>query len=329
MLDYINILINTSSLMYDNYLDLIEMERNGNFNSNNFKTKVTIIRQNIIIFNSILDKLTDNYENTIELYNYLINIDRFKNLREAKTDLSVTFCIEFDNKDEVIFAYIKNKIYQKLLLDINYLRESITNNYEDMTEEEKNILFFQSEYQYYIINDINMLILTMLKQARNTSTIPRIKEGITKMKYSYGFVLPYLQDYLVSKNFKIDSSPYILHHGLQYIYNLNEDDFLQSKINIILIILNEHLKLLKLFKDKSLNNYQNQLLAIDIEITIRSCLATSDDETRITINNLIKEIIKLFSKSSEYQKITKMLSNIVLKSNQDLSLVRIVSFKNE
>ena len=148
MLDYINILINTSSLMYDNYLDLIEMERNGNFNSNNFKTKVTIIRQNIIIFNSILDKLTDNYENTIELYNYLINIDRFKNLREAKTDLSVTFCIEFDNKDEVIFAYIKNKIYQKLLLDINYLRESITNNYEDMTEEEKNILFFQSEYQY-------------------------------------------------------------------------------------------------------------------------------------------------------------------------------------
>ena len=100
--------------------------------------------------------------------------------------------------------------------------------------EVKKVLEFKNEYQYSIINDIYMLFLAIIAKKKDIILNQDVLDKFIKIKYSYGFILPVLEENLINNNFEVDTKPYIVHHTVASFYRLSEKNFASSKKEIVL-----------------------------------------------------------------------------------------------
>lgn len=324
-------LISTAETIYKRTVKLYELEILGKKNSKDYEINLTSIKDNNATFNFYLSKLGSDYQKLLAAYEYIRKLDIFSHLDIANSDLKLALYTQLENKSSIIFAFIKNRFYQKLIEDPKYLSTLVAIDYSDVQDEEyrkaiMQVLLFQHGYICRIIDDVYMLFLTLLKQAKQKTNNQNIIEKLIKLKYGYSLMLPYLHDYLLSKKYTIDDYPYIIHHSLANVYQMDELGFQETKKSIILTIIAGNIELIKYLTDESFFNYKNVTLAIDIDATIRSCLVVADEKTRKTIENMLDIIInELENKTDEYQTIISILRAIPQKKLNDLSLVRIIT----
>ena len=327
----ITMLINVTDDIYDTYLALINLEMANNKNSEKYENLLESLKQEISIFNSILNRISLDYHMSLDVYNYLISLDRFKSLSIVNKKLSLSFTTKIEQRDEMVLAYIKNRIYQKLLQDADYTLATEKSIPEEMKDdaiigEVKKVLEFKNEYQYSIINDIYMLFLAIIAKKKNIILNHQdVLDKFTKIKYSYGFILPVLEENLINNNFEVDTKPYIVHHTVASFYRLSEKSFASSKKAIVLSTIVGNIGFIKYLYDANLQNHEMLALAINTEAIIRACLVVADVETRDIILNVLNSLASSLSLQSSYQKITAILKNIPNKINDDLSLAQIVS----
>lgn len=184
---------------------------------------------------------------------------------------------------------------------------------------------FKNEYQYSIINDIYMFFLAIIAKKKNIILNQDVLDKFIKIKYSYGFILPVLEENLINNNFEVDTKPYIVHHTVASFYRLSEKNFASSKKEIVLSTIVGNIGFIKYLYDANLQNHEMLALAINTEAIIRACLVIADVEIRDIILNVLNSLASSLSLQSSYQKITAILKNIPNKINDDLSLAQIVS----
>ena len=322
-------LVNVTDAIYDTYLVLMNLEMYGNKNSLDYKNNLEILKHNITVFDNILNRISSNYEMGLKAYEYLISLERFKSSALVSRDLKFSFITAFDKKDEMVLAYIKNRLYQKLLYNPDYAL-AMANIPEEMQDdviqsEVKRTLGFMTDYQCSIINDIYILFLTILDELKSKTINKIVLDKFARIKYSYGFVLPAVEEYLIDRCFDVDTKPYIFHHTLASLYQLSEKDFLNSKREIILNIVVGNLEFVKSLNDANFVDYQKLTLAIDIEAIVRACMVAADKETRNIILNLLNSLISSLDMQVGFETISSILKRIPSKMNDDLAKVQIVS----
>lgn len=333
--DYIiiEILISLAEDIYSSTMALYKLELFGKKDTQEYTKHLNSIKDNNVTFTHYLSILAKDYQKLLATYDYLIKKDYFSHLDATKSGLKMAFCTRLDDQYATMFAFIKNRIYQKIIEDYKYLITLISDDYSDISDEEykravKDVLFFQQNYTCKIIDDVYMLFLTLIEQEKGKTSSKEIIEKLTKLKYSYSLMLPYLHDYLLDKRYEVDESPFIMHHSFANIYQMDEEDFQESKKNIILNIVAGNIELIKYLEDDKILDYQNVALAIDIDATIRACIVVADKETRETIKDMLDTMINELENSDDYSVVVQILKKIFEREAKDLSLVRIVTIIN-
>lgn len=322
----ISMLINVTDAIYGDYIALMNLEITNNKNSEKYNRLLCNLKHYISIFDNILNRITPCYQMSLDVYNYLVSLERFKSSTIDKK-LSLSFITKIENKDEMVFGYIKNRIYQKLLYDVDYTLTTQNVLFEEIEDIGlKEVLEFKNAYQYSLINDIYTLFLTIVNKMLNRVENRKVIDKFTKIKYSYGLILPVLEEYLINRNFEIDAKTYIVHHAIADFYQQSEKNFDSSKREIVLGIISANIGFIKYLYDTNLNNYEILSLAINTEAIIRSCLLAADDETRNILLNMLNSLSINLNQLSNYQRISTILKNIPNKINDDLSLIQTINF---
>lgn len=330
MYEDITMLINVTDAIYDNYIALVNLEISGNKKESEYRNLLKGLKHEISVFDNILNRISPNYQMGLQAYEYLISLDRFKKSPLASNTLKLSFITKLDERDEIVLTYIKNRLYQRLFRDSDYILATAKGIPEEMQDDAiigdvKKILAFKSEYQYSIINDIYTLFLTIIASSKDKTSSKNILDKFTKIKYSYSLILPSIEEYLVNRNFDVAAKPFIFHHTVASLYQVSESAFATCKREIILNVVAGNLEVVKYLNDRNFLDYQKLALVIDIEATIRSCLAVADKETRDIILNLLNSLISSLQSQYGYQTIAKILKKIPEKTNDDLSLMQVIS----
>lgn len=329
----IEVLISLADDIYESTVDLYLLEIANEKNTEEYSKKIKSIKDNNATFNYYLSKLGVDYKKIIGTYNYLLSLNRFANLRIASSSFNIAFSTNLDDKNSMVFAFLKNRLYQKAVANPDYLMKICAKDLGEIEDEEfkkatEKILLFRYKYTLRIIEDIYMLFLTILNNSQNKTNNKEIIEKLTKLKYSYSLLLPYIQDYFVNKSYEVDAEPFITHHCIADLFHMDEKEFYDIENSNILTIIKGHLEFIKYLNDDAIIDYHNLSIAINVEAIIRACLVIADDETRSAVEDILKEMCQnLNSKTNKYQIITDILNNIPEKREIDLSLVRIVNIR--
>ena len=325
------VLLSLADDIYETTVDLYLLEISGEKNTDEYSKKIKSIKDNTYTFNYYLSKLGKDYQKIIDAYNYLASLKRFANLSITNHPFKITFSINLDDKNSVVFAFLKNRLYQSATENPDYLMAEMKDHLGDMIDDEfkkatEKVLLFRYKYSLRVIEDIHMLFLTILKNSQDKTKNKEIIEKLTRLKYSYSLILSYIQDYLIGKSYEVDKEPFITHKCISDLYQMDESDFHDIvKTNILTVIIG-YLEFIKYLDDYTIMNYNNLSIAISIEAIIRACLVLADEETRSSVLNILKKLVSdLNSKTNNYQTISKILDNIPEKRESDISLVRIVS----
>ena len=327
----IEVLISLADDIYESTVDLYLLEIDGKKNTEEYVKCVNSIKDNHATFDYYLKILASDYQKIIGAYNYLLSLGRFATLGVAKSPFKITFNINLDDKNSIAFAFLKNRLYQIVIENPDYLMQMCAEDLGEMEDEEfkkatEKVLVFRNIYTLRIIEDIHMLFLTILNNSQSKTENKEVVEKLTRLKYSYSLLLPYIENYLVSKSFEVDLEPFVTHHCISDLYQMDESDFSDSKKSTILTLIKGYLEFIKYLDDEKIIKLHYLCIAVNVEAIIRACLALADNETKEAVENILKEMSRdLTSRTDKYNRIAEILNNIPEKRENDISLVRIVS----
>lgn len=330
-IESINELVSLAATIHQAYLKLFKLELENKKDTAEYKKVLEKVINDINNFDAILSNLSSDYEKLLMAYSYITKLDQFAGLDLAKSGLRLTFCTRLEATNDIILTYLKNRLFLKLITNSDYLlalnSEVLGDNQStEYSETTKKILLFQYDYECSIINDIYTLFLTLVEQTKSKIKDNDVLEKLTKLKYSYGFILPYLQQSLLAKSFEVEQKPFVIHHSVADLYQLPEDQFRKSKRSIILNVVDGNLEVIKHLDDANFITCQKLTLAIDIEATIRASLVLADEQTRSIIEDLLEKIASgLEERTDKYHLITKILRFIPSKRDSDQELIQTIT----
>lgn len=319
------ILIALADIIYNDYTSLLSKEKIGT----SYKKGVEKLEYDRHIFEKNVRRVTTDYSYALQVYRYIISLVRFKNSVLASKDLKLSFSLKFDSRDDMVLLYVKNRIYQKLMSNPDYvwmvtqgLPKDVS--YEEEIEVFKKIFVLKNEFQYALINDIYTLYLTIIEELKTKTSNEMVLEKFARAKYTYSLILPSIEDYLGNTSFEVSSKPYITHQFLVSFNPFLVKYFANSKGEIIWDIVAGNLEMVKHLCDANFGDYQRLFLAINVEATIRACLVVADKETQDLILRFLKTFIANLEVETCYQTIGEILKKIPDKMESDRSLVQIV-----
>ena len=190
--EVINNIYNISLSILENYYKMMELEIRGLVGNKDYNSLITIIEQQIILENSLYEKIDNSkYE---EIINYL-----------SKENNS-TLLESISSKDYSVL--IKNRIIKRLTSKNNAFKENNINNILDYLNATTNDINNSLE------KDFINTILCILNECLNNHEFANYKHYLLLFKYNLAFLYDYVEEDLLKNSFAINSDLYWISNGV-------------------------------------------------------------------------------------------------------------------
>jgi len=273
-----NKLIEATKTLYKltNLLCEVEIKRGKD---NIYNKLVEDYKKLLVEEKKIYDALLLNEEILIDYINYLHK--RYK-IEEINIEPDSINSLE----EKIVYKRIFNKISElifKLPFDDEVDEYAYDDCFSNKTKEEREIIRKKCIVNEYIEKDVLMLFLSIIENNLELEELKEYKTMLVKMKYNLAFVFEKVENDLLSDNFKISDSPYMVSKMISDLLFISSEDYGMIKLVTLRGNINDNIRyIMNLGKNPEDTNKDDFIKIIISSFLLESAmLFNSEDKCEI------------------------------------------------
>ena len=290
----IEFLLRIGNMIQEDYHQLYQLENVGKKDSKEYQNAFSHLRSSIELEENTFSRLSGSYEKGIAITKILAE--------RSKCDFSKeSLDFHMDKDKQIFFRYIV-KFSLNSLQDKEGMKKKMFAHVEETPIDElgieDKILQYSTLPVYFsmmLSNDVINLVMAINENRKRNIKSEEIKEEMSRIKYLFSFVFNEIEKEMLTNNFEINLSPYLISDSLQSVYNIPKELFRKMKSTLCHQNALGQLEEMFHYSDYELIDPKNMCNLMISQSYIRAFLVMMEEEDKVQLKEEIDDILNYLS----------------------------------